>query len=181
MHCFLWFPYVMPLPLEIVLLVKFLQITRFMVVSYSCPDPDHLWRSLNLFLLNEWLLDFDLLPHSDSESCLKQDFLSLDTTDIWGQKLFVVGGCSMHCGLLSWIPGLNLLYVSSTLLVVITKNVSRLPQCPVGAVSLTVENKGPKGWSYTCATFGHHQTNRAATGRSSLDLECLLLRDYVAF
>ena len=123
----------MPMPLEIVLLVKFLQITQFMAVSCSCQDPDHLWRSLNLFSLNEWLLDFDLLPHSDSESCLKQDFLSLDTTDIWGQKLFVVGGCSMHCRLLSWIPGLNLLYVSSTLLrVVITKNVSRPSQMSCG-------------------------------------------------
>lgn len=114
-------------------LVKFPQITQFMVVSCSCQDPDHLWRSLNLFSLNEWLLDFDLSPYSDSESCLKQDFFHLDIIDIWGQKLFVIRGCSMHCRLLSWIPGLNLLYDSSTLLlVVITKSVSRPSQMSCG-------------------------------------------------
>ena len=123
----------MPIPLEIVLFVKFPQITQFMVVSCSCQDPDHLWRSLNLFSLNEWLLDFDLSPYSDSESCLKQDFFHLDIIDIWGQKLFVIRGCSMHCRLLSWIPGLNLLYDSSTLLlVVITKSVSRPSQMSCG-------------------------------------------------
>ena len=34
------------------------------------------------------------------------EFLNLGVTDIWGWKFFVVGGCPVHCNMLSSLPGL---------------------------------------------------------------------------
>ena len=63
----------------------------------------------------------------------RSEFFSLCNTDIFlARKFFIEGDCPVHCGMLSCMPGLYLLYANSTFWVVTNRNVSRLCQMSHG-------------------------------------------------